>query len=62
MSWSYIDFLRRINKMMKREFPESKAWALIVDDGSGEVWDVAGFDIDRVAKQWVAERQKELSA
>ena len=53
----YVDLLSRVNKLMREEFPESGRWALIVDDGG--VWDVAGFDIDSVIYEWVANREKE---
>ena len=58
----YGDFLKRLNKMMREEFSDVDCWALLVDDVNGVPWDVAGFDIDRVATQWVANRTKEMTA
>lgn len=57
MQDTYADLLKRINAMMREEFPHVDSWALIVDE-KGRVGpiDVAGFDIDRVIWQYVITR------
>lgn len=56
---NYWTFLEAVNKLMKDNYPEVKAWGLLMEERDGEVWGAAGFDIDRVAHKYAVTRQEE---